>query len=67
MVLIGLISLLVVGIFCCFYLMLWIGEWVSNDICKVVFDCIVILYLSYFEENCSGELMLCLIIDIILL
>jgi len=57
LVLIGLISLLAVGTFSRFYLMSWIGERVSNDIRKAVFDRIVTLHPSYFEENRSGELM----------
>jgi ATP-binding cassette subfamily B protein len=67
MVLIGLISLLAVGTFCRFYLMSWIGERVSNDIRKAVFDRIVTLHPSYFEENRSGELMSRLTTDTTLL
>ena len=66
-VLIGLISLLAVGTFSRFYLMSWIGERVSNDIRKAVFDRIVTLHPSYFEENRSGELMSRLTTDTTLL
>lgn len=66
-VLIGLISLLAIGTFSRFYLMSWIGERVSNDIRKAVFDRIVTLHPSYFEENRSGELMSRLTTDTTLL
>ncbi|CAM3996552.1 MULTISPECIES: ABC transporter transmembrane domain-containing protein [Pseudoalteromonas] len=67
LVLIGLISLLAIGTFSRFYLMSWIGERVSNDIRKAVFDRIVTLHPSYFEENRSGELMSRLTTDTTLL
>ena len=67
LVLIGLISLLAVGTFSRFYLMSWIGERVSNDIRKAVFNRIVTLHPSYFEENRSGELMSRLTTDTTLL
>ncbi|MDC9609795.1 ABC transporter transmembrane domain-containing protein [Pseudoalteromonas sp. GABNS16H] len=67
LVLIGLISLLAVGTFSRFYLMSRIGERVSNDIRKAVFNRIVTLHPSYFEENRSGELMSRLTTDTTLL
>ncbi len=65
--LIVLISLLAVGTFSRFYLMSWIGERVSADIRKAVFNRIVTLHPSYFEENRSGELMSRLTTDTALL
>lgn len=65
--LIGLISLLAVGTFSRFYLMSWLGERVSADIRKAVFNRIVTLHPSYFEENRSGELMSRLTTDTALL
>jgi ATP-binding cassette subfamily B protein len=67
LVLIGLISLLAVGTFSRFYLMSWLGERVSADIRKAVFNRIVTLHPSYFEENRSGELMSRLTTDTALL
>jgi ATP-binding cassette subfamily B protein len=65
--LILLISLLAVGTFSRFYLMSWLGERVSADIRKAVFNRIVTLHPSYFEENRSGELMSRLTTDTALL
>jgi len=67
LVLIGLISLLAVGTFSRFYLMSWLGERVSADIRKAVFNRIITLHPSYFEENRSGELMSRLTTDTALL
>ena len=39
-----------------FYLVTWLGERVSADIRKDVFDHIIELHPSYFEENSSGEI-----------
>ncbi|MFY8275310.1 ABC transporter transmembrane domain-containing protein [Pseudoalteromonas sp. SSDWG2] len=66
-VLIALIAVMAVGIFCRFYLMSWIGERVSSDIRKAVFERIVALHPSYFEENRSGEIMSRLTTDTTLL
>ncbi|MCL1126254.1 ATP-binding cassette domain-containing protein [Shewanella surugensis] len=66
-VLMGLISLLAVGTFTRFYLMSWLGERVSGDIRKAVFNQIVTLHPSYFEENRSGEIMSRLTTDTVLL
>ncbi|MCP4326547.1 MAG: ATP-binding cassette domain-containing protein [Psychromonas sp.] len=65
--LILLISLLAVGTFSRVYLMTWLGERVSADIRKAVFERIVTLHPSYFEENRSGELMSRLTTDTALL
>ena len=51
--LVFLVGLLAVGTFSRFYLMSWLGERVSADIRKAVFDRIVTLHPSYFEENRS--------------
>jgi len=55
-ILIGLIFLLAIGTFSRFYLMSWLGERVTADIRKAVFEKIVVLHPSYFEENRSGEI-----------
>ncbi|QUM76541.1 ATP-binding cassette domain-containing protein [Moritella sp. 24] len=55
--LIVLITLLAVGTFSRFYLMSWLGERVSADIRKAVFNQVIKLHPSYFEENRSGEIM----------
>ncbi|AOT06914.1 ABC transporter transmembrane domain-containing protein [Pseudoalteromonas luteoviolacea] len=62
-----LISMVAVGTFCRFYLMSWLGERVSADIRKAVFNQIVHLHPSYFEENRSGEMMSRLTTDTTLL
>ena len=46
-----------VGTFLRFYLVSWLGERVSADIRKAVFDNIVRLHPGYFEANRSGEIM----------
>ena len=56
MVMIGLICLLAIGTFARFYLMSWLGERVTADIRKAVFEKIVVLHPGYFEENRSGEI-----------
>ena len=65
--LVTLVSLLAVGTFSRFYLMSWLGERVSADIRKAVFNRLVTLHPSYFEENRSGELMSRLTTDTALL
>ncbi|TRX56807.1 ABC transporter transmembrane domain-containing protein [Thalassomonas sp. M1454] len=65
--LVGLIALLAIGTFCRFYLMSWLGERVSADIRKTVFNRLITLHPSYFEENRSGELMSRLTTDTTLL
>ncbi len=66
-VMIVLVSLLAIGTFCRFYLMSWLGERVSADIRKAVFDRLVVLHPAYFEENRSGEIMSRLTTDTTLL
>jgi ATP-binding cassette subfamily B protein len=65
--LVFLVGLLAVGTFSRFYLMSWLGERVNADIRKAVFNRIVTLHPSYFEENRSGELMSRLTTDTALL
>lgn len=67
LVMILLIALLAIGTFSRFYLMSWLGERVSADIRKAVFNRIITLHPSYFEENRSGELMSRLTTDTALL
>lgn len=67
LVLVCLVGLLAVGTFSRFYLMSWLGERVSADLRKAVFNRIVTLHPSYFEENRSGELMSRLTTDTALL
>lgn len=67
MVMVLLITLLAIGTFSRFYLMSWLGERVSADIRKAVFNRIITLHPSYFEENRSGELMSRLTTDTALL
>ncbi|TQV72152.1 ATP-binding cassette domain-containing protein [Aliikangiella marina] len=66
-VIIVMIALLAIGTFTRFYLMSWLGERVSADIRKKVFNQLVSLHPSYFEENRSGELMSRLTTDTTLL
>ena len=66
-IMIALIVLLAIGTFCRFYLMSWLGERVSADIRKAVFNRLITLHPSYFEENRSGEIMSRLTTDTTLL
>ncbi len=66
-IMIIMISLLAVGTFSRFYLMSWLGERVSADIRKKVFNQLLSLHPSYFEENRSGEIMSRLTTDTTLL
>jgi ATP-binding cassette, subfamily B, bacterial len=56
-----------VGTFVRFYLVSWLGERVSADIRKAVFDNIVRLHPGFFELNRSGEIMSRLTTDTTLL
>lgn len=56
-----------VGTFLRFYLVSWLGERVSADIRKAVFDNIVRLHPGFFESNRSGEIMSRLTTDTTLL
>ncbi|PAJ74712.1 ABC transporter ATP-binding protein [Pseudoalteromonas sp. NBT06-2] len=67
LILIIMISLLAIGTFCRFFLMSLLGERVSGDIRKAVFNKIITLHPSYFEENRSGEIMSRLTTDTALL
>lgn len=62
-----LITLLAFGTFSRFYLMSWLGERVCADLRKAVFNQLVQLHPSYFEENQSGEIMSRLTTDTTLL
>ncbi|MCW8328709.1 ATP-binding cassette domain-containing protein [Photobacterium sp. SDRW27] len=66
-VMVILITLLAVGTFTRVYLMSWLGERVSADIRKAVFERLLGFHPSYFEENRSGELMSRLTTDTTLL
>ena len=67
MLILGLSLLMSVGTFFRFYLVSWLGERVSADIRAAVFDNIIDLHPSYFEDNRSGEIMSRLTTDTTLL
>lgn len=46
-----------VGTFLRFYLVSWLGERVSADLRRAVFDNVIHLHTGYFEDNRSGEIM----------
>ena len=48
--------LMAVGTYARFYLVTWLGERVSADLRLAVFNHLVALHPSYFEENRSGEI-----------
>ncbi|MFT5603734.1 MAG: ATP-binding cassette subfamily B protein [Paracoccaceae bacterium] len=52
----SLVALLSVGTFVRFYLVSWIGERVSADLRRAVFDHVVTLHPGFFETNLSGEI-----------
>ena len=56
-----------VGTYVRFYLVSWLGERVSADLRKAVFNHIITLHPSYFETNRSGEIMSRLTTDTTLL
>lgn len=60
-------GLMAIGTFGRFYLVSWLGERVTADIRKGVFDHLVGLHPSYFETNKSGEIMSRLTTDTTLL
>ncbi len=64
---IGIAVLMAVGSYARFYLVSWLGERVSADIRQAVFDHLITLHPSYFEENRSGEIMSRLTTDTTLL
>ena len=65
--LISIAAAISVGTFVRFYLVSWLGERVSADIRKAVFDNIVRLHPGFFETNRSGEIMSRLTTDTTLL
>ena len=52
----GLVILLAVGTFARFYLVSWIGERISADLRRKVFNHVVELHPGFFETNLSGEI-----------
>jgi ATP-binding cassette subfamily B protein len=60
-------GLMAVGTFVRFYLVSWLGERVSADIRRAVFDHIVELHPAFFEDNRSGDIMSRLTTDTTLL
>lgn len=64
---IGIALLMAAGTYVRFYLVSWLGERVSADIRQSVFDHLLSLHPSYFEENRSGEIMSRLTTDTTLL
>lgn len=64
---ISIAAAIAVGTFVRFYLVSWLGERVSADLRKAVFDNIVRLHPGYFESNRSGEIMSRLTTDTTLL
>jgi len=64
---VGIAVLMAVGTYIRFYLVSWLGERVSADIRQAVFDHLITLHPSYFEENRSGEIMSRLTTDTTLL
>jgi ATP-binding cassette subfamily B protein len=59
--------LMAIGTYARFYLVSWLGERVSADIRQAVFDHLITLHPSYFEQNRSGEIMSRLTTDTTLL
>lgn len=56
MVFMGVVFLLAIGSFTRFYLVSWIGERVTADIRRKVFDHVIGLHPGYFETNGAGEI-----------
>tara|TARA_R110002072_G_scaffold100546_1_gene221475 strand:- start:10490 stop:12307 length:1818 start_codon:yes stop_codon:yes gene_type:complete len=67
MLLVAIAAAMAFGTFIRFYLVSWLGERVSADIRKQVFDNIVRLHPGFFELNRSGEIMSRLTTDTTLL
>ena len=65
--LIAIAAAIAVGTFIRFYLVSWLGERVSADLRKAVFDNLVSLHPGFFELNRSGEIMSRLTTDTTLL
>ncbi|MEM6579805.1 MAG: ABC transporter transmembrane domain-containing protein [Pseudomonadota bacterium] len=66
-VLLGIAAAIAIGTFIRFYLVSWLGERVSADLRKAVFDNLVHLHPGFFESNRSGEIMSRLTTDTTLL
>lgn len=62
-----LVSLMALGTFLRFYAVSWLGERVSADLRKAVFNHVIKLHPSYFETNRSGEIISRLTTDTTLL
>ncbi len=67
LLIIGIACLMAVGTYIRFYLVSWLGERVSADIRRDVFDHLISLHPHYFEANRSGEIMSRLTTDTTLL
>ena len=65
--LVAIAAAIAVGTFTRFYLVSWLGERVSADLRKAVFDNLVHLHPGFFELNRSGEIMSRLTTDTTLL
>jgi len=52
----GMVILMAVGTFARFYMVSWVGERVSADIRRQVFNHVIELHPGYFETNLSGEI-----------
>lgn len=65
--LMAIAAAMAVGTFFRFYLVSWLGERVSADLRRAVFDNIIGLHPGYFETNRSGEIMSRLTTDTTLL
>ena len=67
LIIVAIAILMALGTYTRFYLVSWLGERVSADIRQAVFDHLISLHPSYFEENRSGEIMSRLTTDTTLL
>lgn len=65
--LVSIAAAMAVGTFVRFYLVSWLGERVSADLRKAVFNNVISLHPGYFESNRSGEIMSRLTTDTTLL
>ncbi len=63
----GVAMLMAIGTYTRFYLVSWLGERISADLRKSVFDHLLTLHPNYFESNRSGEIMSRLTTDTTLL
>ncbi|MFT6285817.1 MAG: ATP-binding cassette subfamily B protein [Alcanivorax sp.] len=67
LIIVAISAVIAVGTFLRFYLVSWLGERVSADIRKAVFQNIIHLHPGFFETNRSGEIMSRLTTDTTLL